>query len=265
MEGIVYSLSRRQHGNQQASHSDIPPSAEDYLPILVFITEIFVPLLAQIETKMRQKIVVTLLWCVAGALGVSAQNTVESIRKAYQAVHEDMDRMQPDAEGFSAMPPEYFDLNVVQNLPATGPHKEHVRMYYGELEPEEEGNPYPPHYLRFVTARYNFAAREFYEEYLYDDKGQVMFIYAISPDVGENMVPYEMRMWFDGRRLLRFTAKKAEIAEAPEDGNLLKAPFKEVYSGAVIPEMYVEEADRCKERARRFLKMFKGIDDNTYL
>jgi hypothetical protein len=38
-----------------------------------------------------------------------------------------------------------------------------------------------------------------------------------------------------------------------------------VYSGAVIPEMYVEEADRCKERARRFLKMFKGIDDNTYL
>lgn len=199
------------------------------------------------------------------ALAASAQNTIQSIRKAYQDVHEMIDHMTAKGDDIPAMPPEYFDLQVVQNLPATGGHKENIRMYYGELEPEEEGDPYPPHYLRFVTAKYNFAAREFYEEYLYDDKGQVMFIYAISPDVGENMVPYEMRMWFDGRRLLRFTAKKAEIAEAPEDGNLLKAPFKEVYSGAVIPEMYVEEADRCKERARRFLKMFKGIDDNTYL
>ena len=116
-----------------------------------------------------------------------------------------------------------------------------------------------------MTAKFNFTAREYYEEYLYDEKGQVMFIYAISPDVGENMIPYEMRMWFDGKRLLRFTAKNAEGATTSEYGSLLKAPFKEVYSGAVIPEMYIMETDRCKQRAQRFLKMFKGIDDNTYL
>ena len=33
-----------------------------------------------------------------------------------------------------------------------------------------------------LTAKYNFAAREYYEEYLYDDKGQVMFIYAYTPN-----------------------------------------------------------------------------------
>jgi len=140
-------------------------------------------------------------------------------------------------------------------------------MYYGELEPEEEGDPYPPHYLRFVTVKYNFAAREFYEEYLYDDKGQVMFIYAITPDVViPEMSPYELRMWFDGDRLLRFMAKKAEGSlDDMSITSLRKATFKEVYTGKTIPEMYQDETDRCRQRARRFLKMFKGIDDNTYL
>ena len=129
---------------------------------------------------MIKKVVFTLLLCIAGYLSVSAQNTVESIRKEYQNVHEWMAQMGDNFPS-DGIPPVYFDLRVVQNLPATGPHQENIRMYYGELESEEEGDPYPPHYLRFVTAKYNFAAREFYEEYLYDDKGQVMFIYAITP------------------------------------------------------------------------------------
>lgn len=201
------------------------------------------------------------------ALTASAQNSIESIRKAYQDVHQMIAQMTPKEDIGSEIPPEYFDLHVVQNLPATGLHEENIRMFYGELEPEEEGDPYPPHYLRFATAKYNFAAREFYEEYLYDDKGQVMFIYAITPDVnlGE-LMPYELRMWFDGKRLLRFTAKKVEKPfEYIDLATLRKATFKEVYSGTAIPELYQDEAGRCQRRAQRFLKMFKGIDDNTYL
>ena len=198
-------------------------------------------------------------------LSAGAQVDVEMIGNSYREVKAWialMDESFP-SEG---IPPEYYELTVRENLPGSGPHREITRMYWGELPTEDEGEIYPPHFLRLATEEYNYAAREFYEEYLYDEDGNVMFIYALTPDVSSDMVPvYELRMWYDRQHLLRFTAKKAEIAEAPEDGNLLKAPFKEVYSGAVIPEMYVEEADRCKERARRFLKMFKGIDDNTYL
>jgi hypothetical protein len=111
--------------------------------------------------------------------------------------------MMPDEDGNFAWSPEYYDLHVIQNLPATGPHHENIRMFYGkeEQEDEENYNPYPPHYLRFTTAKYNFAARQFYEEYLYDNKGQVIFIYAITPDVDENMTLYELRMWFNGKHL----------------------------------------------------------------
>lgn len=202
------------------------------------------------------------------ALTASAQNTIEHIRKVYREVHETIARMMPDEDGIAAMPPEYFDLKVVQNLPGTGPHEENIRMFYGEeeIDYEESSNPYPPHFLRFVTASYNFAARRFYEEYLYDEKGQVMFIYAITPDVADDMVPCELRMWFDGQRLLRFTAKKADV-QGHDFGyeNLGQFTYREVYSGTAIPELYKLESDRCKQRAQRFQNMFKGIDDNTYL
>lgn len=215
---------------------------------------------------MIKKVVFTLLLCIAGYLSVSAQNTVESIRKEYQNVHEWMAQMGDNFPS-DGIPPVYFDLRVEQNLPATGPHQENIRMYYGELESEEEGDPYPPHYLRFVTAKYNFAAREFYEEYLYDDKGQVMFIYAITPDVTSgDIIPYELRMWFDGKQLLRFNAKKYNGSMTDFNiSTLKKGSFKDEYTGKTIPELYQNEAERCQLRAQRFLTMFKGIDDNTYL
>lgn len=212
-----------------------------------------------------KKTLFPLFLCIALVLPVSAQKALDNIRKEYQDVQEMIALMMPNEDGIVAWPPDYFDLQVQQNLPATGPHKENIRMFYGKLEPEEEGDPYPPHYLRFTTAKYNFAAREYYEEYLYNDKGQVIFIYAITPDIDDNMAPYELRLYFDGNRLVRFTAKKTDAKGYLDIAFLRKATFKEVYSGKTIPEKFLDETDRCKQRAHRFLTMFKGIDDNTYL
>lgn len=220
------------------------------------------------ETKFLRKMikkVLICLFCATWILSATAQNTIESIRKEYNDVHVWISHMTPGDDGIYGEPPEYFELYVVQNLPATGKHEEKVRMFYGEIESEDDPI-YPDHYLRFATAKYNFAAREFYEEYLYDEKGRVMFIYAITPDADPNMTPYELRMWFDGKRLLRFTAKKYDGPKGYLDiASLRKGTFKEVYSGTDIPEMYQVEANRCKDRALRFLEMFKGIDNNTYL
>ena len=178
---------------------------------------------------MKKKVAFTLLLCVAWALSAFAQQTVESIRKEYQAVHEMIAQMTPGGDDTPEIPPEYYDLQVLQNLPGTGPHKENIRMFYGEEEQddEEEYNPYPPHFLRFATAKYNFAAREFYEEYLYDAKGRVLFIYALTPDVGDDMVPYELRLYFDGEHLLRFTAKKHDGQNKEEFSGKQRGVFRQ--------------------------------------
>lgn len=215
--------------------------------------------------KMRRAVIlsIVLAGCVQAAL---AQNTIASIRKAYQEQKENIARMSDNfpSEG---IPPEYYHLRVSQNLPGTGGHFENVRFYYGEERQEEkdgeEYNPYPPHYLTFVSSKYNFAAREFYEEYLYDENGQVMFIYARTPDLDFPKM-HELRLYFDGKRLLRLNVKEAEDLESFEDAALKKAQFKDIYTGTTIPEAYEQFCNMYKNQAKRFLSVFKSIDDNTY-
>ena len=196
---------------------------------------------------MKRVIIMTIVFvgCLQTAI---AQNTISSIRKAYQEQKETIAQMSDDFPG-EGTPPVYYHLHVAQNLPGTGPHHENVRMYYGELPSEEEGDPFPPHYLSFVTSKYNFAAREYYEEYLYDDKGQVMFIYAYTPNEDLTKI-LEFRLYFDGQRLLQLNVKADET---------------DVYKGTTIPEEYSGYCSLYTDRARHNLDLFKAIDSHTHL
>ena len=212
-------------------------------------------------TLMRKKFIIVIL-CATWALTSVAQDWKEELIgneyrevKAWIAL---MDERFP-AEG---IPPEWYELTVRENLPGTGPHREVTRMYWGELPTEDEGEIYPPHFLRLATEEYNFAAREFYEEYLYDEDGNVLFIYALTPDVSSDMVPvYELRMWFDGKRLLRFTAQRAKGLDYIDLETLRKASFLEEFSGESIPEKFRSETDRLLDHSQELLKLFKIIDN----
>ena len=210
---------------------------------------------------MKRLIIMTIVFvgCLQTTL---AQNTIESIRKAYQGQKEEIARMSENFPGEDT-PHVYYHLHVSQNLPGTGMHHENVRMYYGELPSEEEGDPFPPHYLSFVSAKYNFAAREYYEEYLYDDKGQLMFIYAYTPNE-ELTRMLEFRLYFDGQRLLRLNVKASGDSVSFSDP-LLASSFKDVYTGTTIPEEYSEYCSIYTFWASNYLKMFEAIDNRTHL
>lgn len=210
---------------------------------------------------MKRAIIMTIVFvgCLQTAL---AQNTIASIRKVYQEQKEEIARMSENFPG-DGTPPVYYHLHVSQNLPGTGMHHENVRMYYGELPSEEEGDPFPPHYLSFVSAKYNFAAREYYEEYLYDDKGQLMFIYAYTPNE-ELTRMLEFRLYFDGQRLLRLNVKASGDSVSFSDP-LLASSFKDVYTGTTIPEEYSEYCSIYTSWASNYLKMFEAIDNRTHL
>ena len=180
-----------------------------------------------------------------------AQTTIGDIRKAYQEQKQIIAQMNDDfpSEGY---PPVFYHLHVSQNLPGTGMHHENVYMYYGELPSEDEFDPYPPHYLSFATTKYNFAAREFYEEYLFDKQGNVIFVYARTPDF-EFPKMHEFRLYFDGQRLLRLNVKESERQDS----------FKDVYTGKTIPEQYAEFCSQYTHRANHILEMFNTIDAGT--
>lgn len=198
-----------------------------------------------------KKNVVVLLLCVVAQAAMAQKYTVQSIRERYNAVHEVMQLMTPDKDGETMLPKEYIDLDVYQNLPGTGGHNERIRMWYGYLE-DDDDPIYPPRCLSFATSKYNYAAREFYEEYLYDPQGNLLFVYVKTPDVeGSDMYPYELRLWMDGKRLLRFNAKNHE--------------GKDEYTGAKIPEKFASEVNRVEERGAQLLEMFKGLDKAVLL
>ena len=199
------------------------------------------------------------IFCLAASVGMmvslpaSAQNTVESIRKEYQEVQQHIQRMM-DPESF--VPKEFYALTVHQNLPATGPHQEDIHLYYNEDE-DDEDKIYLPHYLRFATTKYNIAARPFYEEFLYNKKGEVIFIYGRKLDNDVTKL-YEFRMWYDGNRLLQVMIKSDES----DDPN--KPEFKDMYTGKTVPEQFSGECNELEAEAQMMKQLFKDIDSSRY-
>ena len=178
-----------------------------------------------------------------------AQDIKKAIRAHYAEAKAYVDQVaKMEREGFSYPVPQYFSAHVKQNLPATGFHQEEVLMYYQERRDSDE-QIYPSLYLDFAVKKYNFAAREYYEEYLYDDKGQVMFIYAYTPNEDLTKI-LQFRLYFDGQRLLQLNVKADEA---------------DIYTGTTIPEEYSGYCSLYTDWARHHLELFKAVDSHTHL
>ena len=180
-------------------------------------------------------------------------NTVESIRQTYADVRQHINQMMNDE-----WPREYYHIDTYENLPATGPQKEDIYMYYGFIEGNEE-DIYIPHYLQFLTMKYNYSIREFYEEYLYDKKGNLLFFFVQSPDIIDDKVS-QVRAWFDGQRLLRFAVSETDFnyyTNNPKDS----MQFKQIYAGTTVPETYNGIFQHRKNMAKTYLEMFNAVDN----
>jgi len=183
---------------------------------------------------------------------INAQTTVESIRERYNGIKSYLAEMMKE----DGVPAEYCQLHVKQNLPGTGPHFEDVLLYWGD-DMDDEDEIYPNHHICYAQTKYNFAAREFYEEYLYDDKGNLIFIYARNPDIGfDEGIIYDFRFYLNKGKVMNVIIKSSA-----DDGKT----FKDVYTGTTMPKQYTEEFERCLDASKRYKQLFDSIDDCTSL
>ena len=173
----------------------------------------------------------------AVTLTATAQKEVDAIRKRYGEMKQMISLMGEgpdwqdraiDADSPGGWPPEYFQVKVVQNLPATGYHEENVKMFFEEVRTSEE-EIYPPLRLAFASSKYNFAAREFYEEYLYDEQGKLIFITIVK------------------------TRRHDE------------EQFQEEYSGEMVPDEYTEWLDQYIISSQNIQKMFDAVNAGKHL
>lgn len=206
---------------------------------------------------MKKKILTIILLTVCWQTAM-AQNTVESIRERYQAMkeyvatHQGVDKW--DGADFGL----FYHLEGRQWLPGTGGHIEDTFLYYGEEEKDDEVI-YAPHYVKFVTKKYNYAAREYYEEYLYDADGNVAFIYAYDPmtqfEGDQDDLQYEFRFYLNKGKLLKAIVKCKRYDETE---------FKEVWNANTIKPVYADQLDRYKGVAKQMRELFINIEKEAY-
>ena len=201
-----------------------------------------------------------ILLCLAAALqvGWAQQNTVDNISSRYKAIKDYIATHTGDDQYDGADWGEYHHLTTRQWLPGTGGHVEDIYLYWDEVEGSDE-LVYPPHRLKFATTRFNYAARRFYQEYLYDADGQVAFIYAYDPSTsfGDNdeYMEYELRFYLNKGRIV-----KAIIKQKAEPDQ----PYKEEWQGAQLPAKYRSTLDQYLDKAKSLREMFLSIEKATY-
>lgn len=128
---------------------------------------------------------------ILSAMTLQAQTTPEAkkdvadIRKLYAEAKQYMEGLdQLEREG---LPPEKTVFSSNFNEAGTGPTKE-VITYYHRVAYDEEAE-ISVHRPFFITRKFNVAAREYYQEFLYDSDGNLKFFFEKNPD-GETRYYY---------------------------------------------------------------------------
>lgn len=184
----------------------------------------------------------------------AAQTAIENIRQHYNNVKQltttmaDPYKFPAEMDDDHSTVPCYYHLNIEENYPGTGMHHENVYIYHDEME-APDGEVFPPKRISFVTVKYNFAARNFYEEYLYDKNGRPEFIYVIMPEDVEDL-DTEYRFYFSSGKLIKAIVKTRSSANDE---------FKEVHNAASVPAKYKQNYQYFLNKADQYKKLFQAV------
>ena len=202
---------------------------------------------------MRKKIAFVIMLCSLSFQMALAQDLKEAIREHYATVKKTMaEYAQLEADGEKYPVNECYKVKVKQNLPGTGLHEEDVLIFYYEMEGDDA--VYPAHCIEYVSVNYNFADAKYNQEFLFDNKGHITFIYALNPNV-EDGKEHEFRMYFDKGNLFDVLVKSRKVGEKD---------FSKEYSGKTLPLKYHTLYQQYADEIAKYGRLFEAIDGSTH-
>lgn len=148
--------------------------------------------------------------CLLLAIGVQAQTgtakqVVDEIREQYAGAKQMIEYNNSSDETRNQV-----TATISHMAPGTG-HQEKVVTFYFTTDFDENVNEYvsKPY---FITATYNVAARKFYDEYLIDRKGNVVFAYLSGDSFDTAIGREEGRFYWKSGRLVHKQVKGNDVA-----------------------------------------------------
>ncbi len=192
---------------------------------------------------------------------IAHNDTLFNIQKDYNETKEWIDGMGDPytfPEGMSDDKPNvpaYYMVDIEENYPGTGMHHEKVYIYHSDQEGISGEEVFPPQRIVFAKTNYNFAARNYYEEYLYDSKGRIEYIYA-SHCVDNVFPDTEFRLYFKSGKLIKLIVMSRKLTESEE--------LEISYIGKKVPERYADTYNSLLHKSGLIKKMFEAINGYQY-
>lgn len=142
--------------------------------------------------------------------GQTSKEKVNAIRKAYAEAVERTTYDEPLART-------EMGVTVHRNVPGIGLQNKKIE-FIGSTHEDAENDYMTVYDVRLVRVSYNVAARNFYEEYLYGDKGEPLFYFCrYEGYFAETITKEEKRYYYDNNSLCNYSYK----ANDAETGLLL--------------------------------------------
>ena len=122
-----------------------------------------------------KRLALILIACLTTVLGAQAQNsqTVADIRKKYAQAKERM-----EARKKAELPPDETVVTSNYMAAGAGPINDVTHYYYSGDFDEDLGRE--DYEVYFMVRKYNVGAIDYYQEFLYDDEGKLIFYYEKS-------------------------------------------------------------------------------------
>ena len=171
---------------------------------------------------LRQGRLLAMTVYILTVMGVQAQTTlaakarVTEIRQMYAKAKAKIEQNEQSER--LLIPREDMLITTFCNMPGTGPKREDIHYYFLNQADGDEMIVYFQPY--FITRKYNVAAREFYEEYLYDhERRQLVFAFLRGIDIDDGK-PWEVRYYWGENGLVHESGK---VSEAPANDVVAKS------------------------------------------
>ena len=155
---------------------------------------------------MKQKlsiIILTLATVIFGAVSIDAKSKADDayIKKVRQIYSNSVNASKDEYTAHMACTANHI-------LPATGMQNVKFDFYYQIDGPDDVHDSTIISNVFLIRLSYNFAARNFYEEYLFDDKGNLIFFYQSGDGILDDYEKTEFRYYFKPNGALVYANQK---------------------------------------------------------
>ena len=160
--------------------------------------------------------------------GKAASDQVAKIRARYAEAKQMMAN-----EGEDWMTQNHVVVNATYMCPGAGPRNESIQFYF-TLDEDETSDSFYSRTPYLITRSYNVAPRKFYEEYLYDAKGRLIFFYS-SNDSYESEAKDESRYYWNASAKLVHQQKQGETLYSEAQARGMSDHLLQTFRMLVIP------------------------------